>query len=85
VSLRSAVERELAGQDGWQVEMALALAHEVDEKGTAAAAKELRSLLAELGATAPAVPKKETPLSDFERRLAERESAKAPRRAGRGA
>lgn len=85
MSVREAVARELAGQDGWQVEMALALAGEVDEKGTAAAAKELRSLLSDLGAAAPVAPKKETPLSDFERRLAERESSKASRRAGRGA
>ena len=81
MSLRSSVEEELAGQTGWRREMALALAHEVDEKGSASAAKELRSLLAELGVTAGvARPKKETGLSDFERRLAERQS-KAPRSA----
>lgn len=83
MSLRAAVAAELAGQEGWRVEMALALAEEVEAKGSASAAKELRGLMAELGAEAPAVSKKETGLSDFERRLRERE-AKTARRAASG-
>lgn len=82
MSLLAAVGEELAGMEGWQVEMAKALAAEVDEKGSASAAKELRGLMAELGgAVRPA--EKETGLSDFERRLRERE-AKAARRTNAG-
>jgi hypothetical protein len=85
MSVREAVSTELAGQTGWRVEMALALAAEVDAKGSASAAKELRSLLSELGADLDAKPKRETGLSEFERRLAERQSApKGPRRAASG-
>lgn len=84
MSLREAVALELAGKEGWRYEMAIALAGEVDEKGSASAAKELRSLLAELGASGPAAQPKETGLSDFERRLRERE-AKAARSAASGA
>ena len=80
MSVRAAVEAELAGQDGWRVEMALALAAEVDEKGTASAAKELRGVMAELGGVAPAKDAEVTKLSEFERRLRDRESkAKASR------
>lgn len=80
MSVRESVAEVLAGQEGWRKEMALALAGEVDGKGSAAAAKELRSLLAELGVSAVTAPPKETGLSDFERRLRERE-AKASRSA----
>lgn len=83
MSLRDAVAEDLEGQTGWKVEMALALAAEVEAKGTASAAKELRSLLAELGADRPAAQPEGTVLSDFERRLAEREAA-APRRTASG-
>ena len=80
MSLQTAVAEELAGQTGWRVEMALALAAEVDEKGTASAAKELRGLMAELSSAAPAKDAEVTKLSEFERRLRDRESkAKASR------
>lgn len=80
MSVHAAVAAELAGQEGWRVEMALALAAEVDEKGTASAAKELRGVMAELGGATPAKDAEVTKLSEFERRLRDRESkAKASR------
>jgi hypothetical protein len=80
VSLQTAVAAELAGQTGWRVEMALALAAEVEAKGTASAAKELRGLMAELGAATPAKDAEVTKLSEFERRLRDRESKTAATR-----
>jgi hypothetical protein len=84
MSLQTAVAAELAGQEGWRVEMALALAAEVEAKGTASAAKELRGLMAELSGAAPAKDAEVTKLSEFEQRLRDRESKAAASRSSAG-
>lgn len=46
MSVRAAVEEALAGVSDWRAEMARRLASEVDERGSASAAAQLRAVMA---------------------------------------
>ena len=45
MSVRESVENALAGDTSWRAQTALALAEQVDESGSASAARELRALM----------------------------------------
>ena len=82
MAVHAEVAKALEGRDGWQVELALRLAVDVDDRGTAAAARELQSVMDDLlGASAAAAVKEGTGLSEFEEALARKQSeAQAARR-----
>ncbi len=46
MTVRASVEKVLAGDTSWRAETARALADQVDETGSASAARELRSVMA---------------------------------------